>query len=269
MLPTPKLAIAGLWLVTSGCDSAPKEPPRAPEERRASEERTAQSSTSTGHPPPSDASPPAPPVPPPPARVESLAIQGDLPVSIVRSLEGRPPRVVFFPGLCSNAGAYLHGFAGAARAHGGAIAIDGDRPCGNQKDFHSITSDPTHEEPRIRAALAAAGVSDDGASDIVWVGYSLGATLIENLVKKDPGRYRRAVLIGSPRDPRRDRLEKARAVATMSCSLDVPGRMKRASQMLASIGVASSYFEMPGCTHGNLAEGDRVFGEVFDWMAAR
>jgi hypothetical protein len=25
---------------------------------------------------------------------------------------------------------------------------------------------------------------------------------------------------------------------------------------------------MPGCTHGNIADGERVFGEAFDWLAA-
>jgi hypothetical protein len=24
---------------------------------------------------------------------------------------------------------------------------------------------------------------------------------------------------------------------------------------------------MPGCTHGNISDGERVFGEVFDWLA--
>lgn len=192
---------------------------------------------------------------------------GDLPISIVRSADRKPPRIVFLPGICSNAGAYLYGFAEAARAHGGAIAIDGDRPCGNSRDFRSISSDPVHEEPRIRAALAAAGVEEKAMSDVIFVGYSLGATLIENLVKAAPERYPRVVLIGSPRDPRLDRLKGARAVATMSCSLDVPGRMKGAVPTLQKAGIASAYFEMPGCTHGNLAEGDRVFSEVFSWMA--
>lgn len=209
----------------------------------------------------------APPQPAPgPATVEQIEVPGHLPVSIARSRSGAPPRIVFFPGICSNAYAYLVGFPEAARAHGGAIAIDGDRPCGATPGFRSITSDPTHEEPRIDAALRAAGVESPETADIVFVGYSLGATLIENLVRKSPERYRRVVLIGSPRDPRLDRLKGARAVATMSCSLDVPGRMKGATRMLENAGVASRYFEMPGCTHGNLADAERVMGEAFEWL---
>ncbi|MDI1435375.1 alpha/beta hydrolase [Polyangium sorediatum] len=214
-------------------------------------------------PPPGAASAPAGP-----AVVEMLPVPGDLPASIVKSADGRPPRIVFLPGVCSNAGAYLWGFAEAARAHGGAVAIDGDRPCGNAQDFRSITSDPSHEEPRIQAALAAAGHATPASADIVLIGYSLGATLIENLVKASPERYPRVVLIGSPRDPRLDPLKGARVVATMSCSFDVPGRMKRAARMFEGAGLRSSYFEMPGCTHGNLAEGDRVFSEVLTWISS-
>lgn len=201
-----------------------------------------------------------------PPRVESLAIQGHVPASIVRSADGRPPRILFFPGICSNAGAYLHGFTEAAASHGGALAIEGDRPCGASKDFHSISSDPVHEEPRIDAALDAAGVAVSSRSDVIHVGYSLGATLIENLVKRSPERYRFVVLIGSPKDPRKDRLEKATRVATMSCSLDVPHRMKSAVTMLTKVSVPAAYFEMRGCTHGNLADGDAVFADVFTWM---
>ncbi len=198
--------------------------------------------------------------------MEQLVVPGHVPASIVRAANGRPPRIVFVPGLCSNAGAYLHGFAEAARVHGGAIAIDGDKPCGGSSDFRSITSDPQREEPRIEAALRAAGIDSPESAELVFVGYSLGATLLENLVQRSPQRYPRVVLIGSPRDPRLDRLRGARAVATMSCSLDVPGRMKRAVDVLTRAGVAARYFEMPGCTHGALADADRVLGEAFAWI---
>jgi hypothetical protein len=201
-----------------------------------------------------------------PATVERLEIAGGPTTSIVRARDGKPPRIVFFPGICSNAGAYLHGFTEAAATHGGALAIDGEKPCGASGDFHSISSDPVREEKRLDAALDAAGVPLEQRSELLHVGYSLGATLLENLVKKDPARYRHVVLIGSPKDPRKDRLEKATTVATMSCSLDVPQRMKGAVRMLEQAGVRAKYFEMPGCTHGNLADGDAVFGDVFTWL---
>lgn len=271
-----------LALLAAGCDGTPAAPrldPVAREVEPARAPAAAPSPAGARPPAPSGTSPtgaaspaspiaPSPPPAPGPATVESLEVPHDLPAGIVRGADGQPPRTVFLPGICSNASAYLHGFAEAARSNGGVIAVDGDRPCGTSRDFHSISSDPEHEEPRIDAALRAAGLSSPESEDVVLVGYSLGATLIENLVKRSPHRWRRVVLIGSPRDPRLDRLRGARAVATMSCALDVPGRMKGAAIRLAEAGIATMYAEMPGCTHGHLAEGDRVFGDVFRWLGA-
>jgi pimeloyl-ACP methyl ester carboxylesterase len=214
-----------------------------------------------------DAPPPAAATHVEPATVDRLDVPGQSPAWVVRSRDGSPPRVVFLPGICSNAGAYLYGFTEAARTFGGALAIDGDRPCGGGGDFHSITSDPTHEQPRIDRALAAAGWPDPEHAEVVLVGYSLGATLVENLVRQSPGRYPRVALIGSPRDPQLARLRGALAVATLSCSLDVPQRMKGAALLLERAGIAARYLEMPGCTHGNLADGDRVFADLFGWLA--
>jgi hypothetical protein len=39
-----------------------------------------------------------------------------------------------------------------------------------------------------------------------------------------------------------------------------------ASKRLAAAGIASMYLEMPGCTHGNIVEGDRIFSEAFSWL---
>lgn len=256
-------------LFLAGCDAnrkepiAPESPPPPPASMHAIPAQAAPSARTPVVAPPVVA--PIPPAPGP-AMVERFAVSGDRAASIVKSADGRPPRLVFLPGICSNGGAYLYGFAEAARASGGAIAIDGDRPCGNSRDFSSITSDPEHEEPRILAALHAAGVADPQSHDVILVGYSLGATLIENMVKKNPARYPRVILIGSPRDPRLDRLQGSRAVVTMSCSLDIPSRMKNASKRLVTAGIASMYLEMPGCTHGNITDGDRIFQEAFSWL---
>jgi hypothetical protein len=75
--------------------------------------------------------------------------------------------------------------------------------------------------------------------------------------------------MGSPSAPDTKRLMHANAVVTMSCSLDVPGRMKSAATKLANLGLPAKYVEMPGCTHGNISDGDAVFDETFQWLRAQ
>lgn len=214
----------------------------------------------------SSATPPkAPPAPPEPAKVETLVVGDDLPVSLVRGADG-PPQIVFLPGLCSNANAYLQGFPEAAKAAGGVVAIDGEKPCA--PGFRSFIRNPPKQHARIQAAFRAAGLASMPAGGITIVGYSQGASIAEDLVEKYPDVYTRVVLMGSPRDPAVQRIKGVRRAGTMSCSLDVPGRMKQGAKKIEAAGVPARYFEMPGCTHGNLADGDRVFGEVFAFLAA-
>ncbi len=214
--------------------------------------------------------PPAPTAAPAAATVERVAVPGDVPAAIVRGPSGTPPRIVFMPGRCSNAYAYLLSFPEAARAHGGVIAIDGDKPCGAAgSGFRSFTWDPARQDARIAAALAAAAGTTTLPNDgFTLIGYSAGAGIGELMVQLWPDRYPRVVLIGAPSDPRHSRLAHARAVVTMSCALDVPGRMKGAARRIEAAGVPATYIEMPGCTHGNVGDGERVFAAAFDWFAA-
>jgi pimeloyl-ACP methyl ester carboxylesterase len=197
-----------------------------------------------------------------------IRVPGDLPASVVASDDGAPPRIVFLPGVCSNAYAYLLGFPGAARAHGGVVALDGDEPCGTDPSFRTFTSNPELQHRRIESALAAAGRREIPRDGITLIGYSRGATIAEKLAVRWPERYTRVVLIGSPVDPSPTLVSKTRAVVTMSCSLDVPPRMKEGARKIDKSGVPATYFEMPGCTHGNITDGERVFTETFDWLAA-
>jgi pimeloyl-ACP methyl ester carboxylesterase len=203
----------------------------------------------------------------PPAIVERLAVAGDVDASIVRGAKGGPPQVVFLPGVCSNANAYLQSFPEAARRAGGVVAIEGDEPCA--PGFRTLSGDAIKQEARIRAALAAAGLAGTPVEGLTLVGYSRGATVAERLVERDPARFPRVVLMGSPNAPDTKRLARATAVVTMSCSLDVPGRMKSAATKLASLGLPAKYVEMRGCTHGNISDGDAVFDETFRWLRAQ
>jgi pimeloyl-ACP methyl ester carboxylesterase len=202
------------------------------------------------------------------AAVLRVDVPRDAPASIVRGASAGPPRTVFLPGMCSNAGAYLAGFSEAAHAHGGVLAIDGDRPCPGVPGFHTFSWDAGRQHERIEAALAAADADATPAGEITLIGYSQGASIAEQLAERWPARYTRIVLIGSPRDVTASRLRTSRALATMSCSRDVPGRMRAGAEHVAALGVPATYFEMPGCTHGNLADGNRVFDELFVWLGA-
>jgi hypothetical protein len=83
-----------------------------------------------------------------------------------------------------------------------------------------------------------------------------------------PTLFPRLVLIAPPRDPAIAQLTSATGVVTMACSLDVTSRMKKATAELTRARVPSIYLEMPGCSHGNIADGDRLFGEAFRWLDA-
>ncbi|HEY1958174.1 MAG TPA: alpha/beta hydrolase [Polyangiaceae bacterium] len=213
--------------------------------------------------PPAVSAPPAPP--PEPAKVERVDVPKDSAASFVRGAPGTSTHVVFMPGVCSNAYAYLLSFPEAARAHGGVVAIDGDEPCPGVKGFHSFSWNPTLQRARIEAALAAANVPVP-ADGLTLVGYSAGASIAELMHQRWPKLFPRLVLIAPPVDPSVARLRDARAVALMSCSWDVPYRMKAAATALGKVHVPATYLEMPKCTHGNIADGEHVFGEAFDWL---
>ena len=210
--------------------------------------------------------PSPPPPPPPPATVDSLAVPNDVPASIVRSLSSpsSPPTTVFLPGLCSNANAYLQAFPEAARRQGGVVAIEGDQPC--VPGFRSFSWDAAKLHARIEAATTAAGLTAIPREGLTLVGYSQGAALAEQLVQRWPSRYARIVLIGAPTEPSEKKLAEARAVVTMSCSRDVPWKMKEGARRLVRAGVPSTYLEMPNCTHGNITEGDATFDAAFTFL---
>jgi hypothetical protein len=206
------------------------------------------------------------PAPLPFPTIEHAEVAKDSPTYFIRGENPAQARVVFMPGLCSNAAAYLTAFPIAARDHGGIVAIDGDKPCGaKDSGFHSFTWSADMQHARIEKALAAAGQSPppDGYT---LVGYSAGASIAEMVHQKWPDLFPRLLLIAPPEDLWIDKLMKAKAVVSMSCSRDVPGRMKDGAKKLGAKGVRSIYMEMPKCTHGNITEGERIFGEAFAWL---
>lgn len=243
-----------ILLVLAGCQR-PADPP--PKPAVASQPATATTSQPAGA---------ELPAPPPPAVVERFDVQGDLPASMVRALDAKTPRTVFVAGLCSNASAYLQSFPESARKHGGAIAVEGDQRCTDDGVFRTYSWDAAKLNARIEKALSAAGVDPFPSEGVTLVGYSQGAALGEQLVARWPGRYPRIVIIGAPTDPKAASFARAKGVVTMSCSLDVPARMRDASKRIAKTGVPSTYLEMPNCRHGHVAAPERVFDAAFSFF---
>jgi len=203
-----------------------------------------------------------------PATVERVDVPGDLQASFVRGADGRPPHTVFLAGLCSNAYAYLLAFPEAARRAGGIVTIEGDEPCPGAPGFRSLSGDAEKQRRRIEAALVAVDPRSDSHVALTVIGSSRGASVVERLVEKYPERYARVVVIASPGDPVAKRYAGASAVVTMSCSRDVPFRMKAAAKQIGALGVPSRYVEMPGCTHGNFTEAEATFADIFAWLGA-
>ncbi len=193
---------------------------------------------------------------------------GDLVASLVRASSGAAPTTVFLPGICSSSLGYLTAFPEAARRQGGVVAIDGDQPCGNLEGYRSFSWDAAKLHARIEAAAAAAGLTTVPREGLTLVGYSQGAALAEQLVQRFPDRYARVVLIAPPTAPAAARFVDARAVVTMSCSRDVPWKMKEATSRFVKAGIPSTYLEMPGCTHGGMTEAEATFDAAFDWLRA-
>lgn len=220
---------------------------------------------------PVDSAPPvasAEPPPPVAAEVERVVVEGDEPVSFVRAPDGSTPRVVFIAGVCTIGYAYLVNFPEAARAHGGGIALEGDQPCAGYPDYRTFSGDADKQEKRIVKALDAimGGEAPPPKDGFTLVGYSRGAIIAERMSYKWPDRFPRVIVIGSPSTPNVAMLAGAKAVATMSCSKDVPWLMKGALGGFEYRKIPAAYFEMPDCTHGQVADAERVFGEAFTWL---
>lgn len=243
-------SFAYILLFAAACSRTPPPPPTI--------------SATPSAPTPTVAPVPPPPAPPPPAVVTKVAVPKDGLASIVQGLPDASLHTIFLPGMCSNAGAYLHAFPRAAQREGGVLAIEGDQPC--VPGYHTFSWDAAKQHARIEAALVAAGVHEIPAGGLTIVGYSQGASIAEQLAARWPERYTRVVLIGAPTDPSTKSLSAARGVVTMSCDHDVPWRMKEAARLLSRKGVPATYVQMPTCSHGHITDGDTTFDTAFAFL---
>jgi pimeloyl-ACP methyl ester carboxylesterase len=203
----------------------------------------------------------------PPGAIEQIAVDGDLPVYVVRAVAGtRARRTVFLTGSCTTPLDYLTALRHAAAEHGGIVALQGDRPC--RDGTRRWSPDTIATSARIHAALHAAGI-EEAATATTLVGYSQGAERAEWLAHRFPLAYTRFVLMAGPIVPSRDRFSGARGVVTLAGYGDVRENMADGAKRLRRASIPAIYMELPGLQHGELSPAaGSVVGRAFDWLDA-
>lgn len=203
-------------------------------------------------------------LPPEPVRgLVELSVPGEPASFLVGAPPRVAPRIVYLHGMCSGPQATLQSFELAARQHGGVLGLTGDKDCGG--GLHSYTVDAEVQQQRLEHALASLGADGEVKRPEVVIGYSQGATVAERLASAYA--YPFVVLIGAPREPSPDHLERARAVVMISGEKDMAKpKMKAAREACEAAGIPAHYIEMPGARHGELPDGDAVVGEALAWM---
>ncbi len=237
------LVIAAL---ASACERSPTPPPARSQEasRRAPE------------PPPRDR----------PVEVVSVDVPGDQPAYVLHGSRGTDAFIVFLHGRCTHPLGYVQAFQFAAAKKGTVIAPLGDQACGSTP-MRRWSLDIDKINQRIEAALKAAGHVDPEAwKDVVVIGYSEGASRAEALAARFPERYTRAILIGAPGTPSAARLHKSRGAVMMAGERDAQEPMKAGMRALKAAGVPSTYIMIPGASHGQMGDGERLMGEALDWL---
>ena len=240
------LAVASL---ASACERSPAPPPARSQEI-------------------SRKSPEPPPPPNRPVEVVSVDVPGDIPAFVLHGARGSDAFIVFLHGRCSHALGYVQAFQFAAAKKGTVIAPQGDQACGSTP-LRRWSLDIEKVNRRIEAALTAAGYADPAAwKEIVVIGYSEGASRAEALAARFPERYTRAILIGAPSPPSAARLHRSRGAVMMAGERDAQETMKAGMRALKAAGVPSTYIMIPGASHGQMGDGERLMGEALDWLWA-
>ncbi len=201
----------------------------------------------------------------PPLMATEMAVPGDLPAFVVTGPGGACPRMIFLNGMCGHGLGYIQSFQGAARDHGGVLALQGDISCGGDGALRKYSPNPEEQDARIQKALSVCGGE---AKDLVLIGYSQGAYIGERLAERYPERYSRLVLLGAPTTPSPARLRDIRGAVMISGEFDARYRMKEGASGLNAVKIPATYIEMPGAQHGQLPDAERVMSQALGWLDA-
>jgi len=201
---------------------------------------------------PSPASPAAGPVDPGPVRTEDIPVPGDLPAVVVRGAKEHRMPMLFLAGMCVHPGGYVMAFQHTAASRGDLVAVQGDVSCGGDGSMRRWSGDLEAMDRRIEAAFRAAGL--DAPRGVTVIGYSQGAERAEKLAARWPERYSAAILMAGPVKPTPARLARTRAVVLMAGSHDAQEKMRSAVSSFETVGIPSTFFELPNARHGSMGD---------------
>ena len=205
--------------------------------------------------------------------IQTVAVPDDREVLVVAgdTRERRP--IVYLHGMCADPRDDLEAWGAVARTRGTIVALAGDVPCPDKPGRAKWTTDPAAIDARIEAALAAVSGALPVELDVkepTLIGESMGAERAQMLAAKFGDRYKRLVLVGSPKTPSPHRLREVSAVANLAGEHEPQAKMKQGTRALDGAGKATRFWELPGATHGNYGpEGERIMDEALGFVVDR
>lgn len=206
------------------------------------------------------------PPPDPPIVPRSVAVSKDRAVLVVQG-ETRTP-IIYLHGRCGDPKAFV-AWARQARKLGTILSVTGDKKCkdGSRTKW---SDDTVGLDRRVSAAIAAVerelGIDLDEERRVV-IGYSQGSLKAEALTTRFPERYPRAALIGGPRAPRDQSLNKTEAILIMVGDHDAREHLRDATKSLKKRGKLVNYIELPNARHGEYGPlAEQTMGAALEWL---
>jgi pimeloyl-ACP methyl ester carboxylesterase len=198
--------------------------------------------------------------------MEEVAMPNDLPAWVLRGSKRHDARFVFLPGMCSHPLGYAQSFQYAAAERGDLVTLQGDLSCGGDA-YRRWSYDLSALTRRLDAVLAAAAIPAEG---LTLIGYSQGAELAERLAARDPRKFTRVVLIGSPIVPSPQHLGHTEGAVLMAGTRDAQANMQEGLRLLRGAGIPATFLSIPGARHGEMGtQPEATMGEAFAWLDAR
>lgn len=254
-----RTTVALVFVALAGCDgkpapSSPKPPSPSPSSPPA---------TSVDRAPVASAAPSATKKPEP-VRVESVTLEDERIVFVLRGARGSGSGV-FLHGVCGHGLGYLQSFQHAAAEHGRWVAPHGDAPCG-AGPFRSWTGRIRRIHDHSLLGLREAGVSG-APKDVTLIGYSLGATRALALAREFPDVYTLLVLIAAPSMPAPAGLGRVRGAVMMAGTRDRQDKMQAGARAFQRAGIPSTYQPLPGAAHGEMGSSpEAAMAGALDWL---